>query len=124
MGCSYPSFCNPAPALLERQRRHRTAHAALVAEILNMLAGGARAATPERDGQREPLTESETRVLRYLPTNLSVPEIAGEIFLSANTVKTHMRHLYGKLGVNSRREAVERARSLGLLAPSGVRTAI
>jgi LuxR family transcriptional regulator, maltose regulon positive regulatory protein len=63
----------------------------------------------------EPLTVSETRVLRYLPTHLGTPEIAAELFLSANTVKTHLRHLYRKLGAHSRREAVQRARAIGLL---------
>jgi LuxR family maltose regulon positive regulatory protein len=67
---------------------------------------------PER--LREPLSESETRALRYLPTNLTVPEIADEIYLSVNTVKTHMRHLYGKLGAHGRAQA----RALGLLALS------
>src|SRR4029077_1446525 len=69
----------------------------------------------------EPLTESETRVLRYLPTNLQVPEIARELSLSVNTVRTHTRHLYEKLDAHSRTEAVERARTLGLLAPSSRR---
>jgi len=68
-------------------------------------------------GGSEPLTDSETRVLRYLPTNLTAPEIAGELWLSVNTVSTHTRHLYAKLGVHSRHEAVHRARALGLLAP-------
>lgn len=63
----------------------------------------------------EPLTVSETRVLRYLPTHMGTPEIAAELFLSANTVKTHLRHLYRKLGAHSRREAVQRARAIGLL---------
>jgi LuxR family transcriptional regulator, maltose regulon positive regulatory protein len=66
----------------------------------------------------EPLSHSETRVLRYLPTKLSAPEIADEMYLSVNTVKTHMRHLYDKLGAHRRHEAVEQARALGLLAPS------
>jgi LuxR family maltose regulon positive regulatory protein len=61
---------------------------------------------------------SENRVLRYLPTNLRVPEIADQLTVSVNTVRTHIRHLYEKLGVHSRTEAVERARALGLLAPS------
>jgi DNA-binding CsgD family transcriptional regulator len=64
------------------------------------------------------LTESETRVLRYLPTHLGASEIAAELCLSANTVKTHVRHLYLKLGVHSRREAVQRARAIGLLTGS------
>ena len=58
----------------------------------------------------EPLTDSETRVLRYLPTHLTVHDIANELFLSVNTVNTHRRHLYAKLGVHSRHEAVDRAR--------------
>jgi LuxR family transcriptional regulator, maltose regulon positive regulatory protein len=57
-------------------------------------------------------------VLRYLSTHLRATEIAGELHLSANTVKTHLRHLYQKLGAHSRREAVERARVFGLLASS------
>jgi LuxR family maltose regulon positive regulatory protein len=118
-GVLLPFLVHPAPALLERHSRQRTAHASLVAEILNRLAG-AKAASPsgEPERLREPLSESETRVLRYLPTNLSVPEIADEIYLSVNTVKTHMRHLYGKLGAHGRGQAVQRARALGLLAPS------
>jgi LuxR family maltose regulon positive regulatory protein len=66
----------------------------------------------------EPLTQGETRVLRYLPTNLSAPEIARELSLSVTTVRTHVRHIFAKLGANHRTEAVERARALGLLAPS------
>jgi LuxR family maltose regulon positive regulatory protein len=56
-------------------------------------------------------------VLRYLPSNLSAPEIGNELILSPHTVKTHMRNIYAKLGVHRRAEAVERARELGLLAP-------
>jgi LuxR family transcriptional regulator, maltose regulon positive regulatory protein len=67
--------------------------------------------------QRESLTHGESRVLLYLPTNLSAREIAGELYLSVNTVKTHQRHVYAKLGARSRTEAVKRARTLGLLAP-------
>ena len=64
------------------------------------------------------LTYGETRVLHYLPTNLSAREIADELYLSVNTIKTHQRHLYQKLGARSRSQAVEQARTLGLLAPS------
>jgi LuxR family transcriptional regulator, maltose regulon positive regulatory protein len=69
----------------------------------------------------EPLTVSETRVLRYLPTHMGAPEIAAELFLSANTVKTHLRHLYRKLGAHNRREAVQQARAIGLLTASARR---
>ena len=64
---------------------------------------------------REPLTKSELRVLRYLPTNLTQPEIAAELYLSVNTVNTHISHLYTKLGTHRRGAAVER-RAVGLLA--------
>ena len=118
----------PAPGLLERHARQRTAHAALIADILSLLAGtsppgaGSSAAPPGQPRSlREPLSRAETRVLRYLPTNLTVPEIAGQLYLSANTVRTHMRHLYDKLGAHRRHEAVDRARALGLLAPSARR---
>jgi DNA-binding CsgD family transcriptional regulator len=66
----------------------------------------------------EPLTAGETRVLRYLPSHLAAPGIAAELSLSANTVKTHLRHLYRKLGAHSRQEAVQRARAIGLLTGS------
>ena len=68
-----------------------------------------------------PLSDSEVRVLRYLPTHLSAPEIAGQLSVSHNTVKTHMRNLYAKLGAHRRTDAVIRARELGLLAPSAAR---
>jgi len=113
---------NPVPGLLERHARHHTTHASLIAEILSLLAGNRSAPPPA--GPRpplEPLSESELRVLRYLPTNLTAPEIAGELYVSRNTVKTHMRNLYAKLGTHRRAEAVTRARGLGLLAPSAPR---
>jgi len=69
----------------------------------------------------EPISEMEMRVLRYLPTNLTAPELAHELCLSVHTIKTHIRHLYTKLGVHGRGEAVQRARALGLLAPSSRR---
>jgi LuxR family transcriptional regulator, maltose regulon positive regulatory protein len=108
----------PAPGLLERHARHRTAHASLIAEILSMLAGNKPAPPAGAQPLLEPLSDSETRVLRYLPTNLSAREIANELYVSPNTVKTHMHRLYAKLGTHRRGEAVTRARALGLLAPS------
>jgi LuxR family transcriptional regulator, maltose regulon positive regulatory protein len=63
------------------------------------------------------LRPSERRVLVYLPTHLSTAEIAAELSLSTNTVKTHLRHLYATLGAHRRSDAVRRARELGLLPP-------
>ncbi len=116
-GLLFPFLLDPAPGLLDRHRRLGTAHAVLISEILNVLSGSeAHEGSPPR--LIEPLSESEIRVLRYLPTKLSAPEIADQLYLSVNTVKTHMRHAYDKLGVHRRHEAVEQARALGLLAPS------
>jgi LuxR family transcriptional regulator, maltose regulon positive regulatory protein len=120
-----PFLLYPVSGLLERHARHRTGHAALVAEIRGLLAGtraGPRhgAPPPSRPAPPllEPLSGSELRVLRYLPTNLSMPEIARELSVSPNTVKTHVRHLYAKFGTHHRTEAVDLARSLGMLAAS------
>jgi LuxR family maltose regulon positive regulatory protein len=66
---------------------------------------------------REELSEAELRVVRFLPSNLKASEIANELFVSPNTVRTHLRHIYTKLDAHSRGEAVARARELGLLAP-------
>ena len=121
-GLLLPFLLHPAPDLLERQARLRTTHAALISEILNLLSGQTPAASSEDvPPLREPLSESELRVLRYLPTNLRAPEIAGELFVSLNTIRTHMRNLYAKLGVHSRADAVKRARELGLLSPSSLK---
>ena len=110
---------HPAPGLLERHARQRTAHAALLAQIRDLLAGN-RPAPPAGAQQPplEPLSKTEIRVLRYLPTHLSAREIAAELSVSTSTVKTHLRNLYAKLSAHSRTEAVEQARTLGLLAPS------
>jgi LuxR family transcriptional regulator, maltose regulon positive regulatory protein len=131
-GLLFPFLIAPVPDLLERHRRLGTAHAVLISEILNVLAGRKPVQRPDseggrggaqaiRGGLREPLSQAEARVLRYLPTKLSAPEIADQLYLSVNTVKTHMRHLYDKLGVHRRHEAVEQARAVGLLAPSSQR---
>ena len=111
----FPSHIHPAPGLLERHARQRTAHAALSADILSWLAG---TSPPGAGSPAAPLSQAETRVLRYLPTNLTAPEIASQLYLSVNTVQTHVRHLYEKLGAHRRSEAVDQARALGLLAPS------
>jgi LuxR family maltose regulon positive regulatory protein len=123
-GILLPFLLDRVPALLERHRQGQTAHPGLISQILDLLPRPARpapppAAQPDRaGGLDEQLTDTETRVLRYLPTHLTAPEIAAELWLSVNTVNTHTRHVYAKLGVHSRHEAVDRARVLGLLAPS------
>ena len=108
--------------LLEALPRHETAHAALLADILGVLHGSSPAAT-----QQSPLppagelSPGELRVLRYLPTNLSRPQIAGELSVSPNTVSTHLRSIYAKLQVRDRSSAVQRARELRLLAAGRAR---
>ncbi|HSF26735.1 MAG TPA: LuxR C-terminal-related transcriptional regulator [Actinomycetes bacterium] len=64
-----------------------------------------------------PLTARELSIVRLLPFDLSFRDIGRELFLSLNTVKTHGRSIYRKLGVRSRAEAVVRARELGLFEP-------
>jgi LuxR family transcriptional regulator, maltose regulon positive regulatory protein len=119
---------HPAPGLLERHARNCAEHAGLIAEILSLLPGEHTRhedRSPKPDGRRQvappgltqPLSQSETRVLHYLPTNLSTPQIARELSLSVTTVRTHVRHVFVKLDVHHRTEAVARARALGLLAP-------
>jgi LuxR family maltose regulon positive regulatory protein len=107
-------------ALLRARIRSGTAHRAIAGELL--------AAFEERDHERrtvapllEPLSERECAILRYLPTTLSNREIAAELFVTTNTVKTHLRSIYRKLDVARRREAVERARDLRLLSTAGRR---
>jgi LuxR family transcriptional regulator, maltose regulon positive regulatory protein len=103
--------------LLEGLPRHQTAHAALLADILDVLHGSAPAAQEQSSSPpAQELSPGELRVLRYLPTNLSRPEIAGELSVSLNTVSTHLRSIYAKLQVTDRSAAVQRARELRLLA--------
>lgn len=93
---------------------HSTSHAALIADILDAAGGGgahAVSAPPAED-----LSPTELRLLRYLPTNLTRPEIAGELSVSVNTVNTHIRNIYAKLGVTDRSTAVQRGRELRLLS--------
>ena len=62
-----------------------------------------------------PLTQRETNILHYLASTLPVKDIAATLYISTNTVKTHQRSIYGKLGAGDRREAVAHARELGLI---------
>jgi LuxR family maltose regulon positive regulatory protein len=113
----FPFAMNEAAELLDALPRHETAHGALLADIIDLLRGGSAASTDrERPSQPEELSPSELRVLRYLPTNMTRPEIARELYVSINTVNTHIRNVYSKLGARDRSSAVQRARELRLLA--------
>jgi LuxR family maltose regulon positive regulatory protein len=118
----WPFVITHSKELLDRHPRQHTAHAALISRIYEVLSGRA---PQERGGHRPPLpanlTAGELRVLRYLSSNFSAPEIGAELYLSVNTVKTHMRHIYEKLGVRRRADAIERAHALGLLPAPSVR---
>jgi LuxR family transcriptional regulator, maltose regulon positive regulatory protein len=112
-----PFAMTGSPELLEALPRHETAHAALLADILDVMRGASPMpedlSVPPQAGQLSP---GELRVLRYLPTNMSRPEIAAELSVSVNTVSTHIRSIYAKLGADDRSAAVRRARELRLLA--------
>ena len=107
--------------LLEALPRHQTAHAALLTDILDVLRGVSPAAGDQRHYPlEEELSPGELRMLRYLPTNLSRPQIASELTVSVNTVSTHIRSIYTKLGAEDRSAAVYRARGLRLLSVVGM----
>jgi len=73
------------------------------------------APAPAGRASEEGLSERERQVLRLLATELSGPEIAGELYVSVNTLRTHTKHIFSKLDVNTRRAAVRRATDLSLL---------
>jgi LuxR family transcriptional regulator, maltose regulon positive regulatory protein len=118
-GIVLPFVLAPVGKMLERLPRHRTAHATLLTTILDLLAGRSLGSHGGPRPAINELSEAELRVVRYLPSNLKAPEIAAELFVSANTIRTHMRHIYAKLDVHNRSEAVGRARELRLLGPPG-----
>lgn len=89
-----------------------TPDAVVLSEWIEATAATIEAAT---DSEVSGLTAAELRVLQFLPTHHSFPQIAAQLFVSPNTVKTQAQSVYRKLGVSSRREAVEAARSAGLL---------
>jgi LuxR family maltose regulon positive regulatory protein len=121
----FPFVLTEAAELLVVLPRHETAHGALLADILDLLQG-----TPARGTDRGPLDQTEElsptelRVLRYLPTNLTRPEIAQELYVSVNTVNTHIRNIYSKLGARDRSSAVGRARELRLLSTGRSRASL
>jgi LuxR family maltose regulon positive regulatory protein len=122
------TFVDEGAPMARLLRALRSCSSAVSAEYTSQLLdafglSGASAALPEAepDPSRsaalalESLTDREMQVLRLLTTELSGPEIAQELYLSVNTVKTHTKRIYDKLGAHSRYEAVEQAQELGLL---------
>ena len=101
--------------LLRAQIRSGTAHRAIVGELIAAFEDRLPARRPVTP-LLEPLSDREQAILRYLPTTLSNREIASELFVTTNTVKTHLRSIYRKLDVARRRDAVDRARDLRLLS--------
>jgi LuxR family maltose regulon positive regulatory protein len=113
----YPFAMNNAAELLDVVPRDQTAHSALLADVVDLLRGApARPSDTVHLRQPEELSPSELRVLRFLPTNLTRPEIARSLHVSVNTVNTHIRSIYSKLGASDRSSAVLRARELRLVA--------
>ena len=90
-------------------------HAGFAGRILERFDAQAPRPSGPADAASVPLTDSERAVLRFLPSHMTNEEISQALFLSINTVKTHLRSAYRKLGVSSRREAIARGRRLGLL---------
>ena len=115
---SYRAFLDGGPAVrsaLTVLIRPASQGAALTARILQRFdTCPARPGDPP-GGAAVPLTSSELAVLRFLPSHMTNQEIAEALFLSINTVKTHLRSVYRKLSVTTRRQAISRASRLGLL---------
>ncbi len=110
-------------AVLTAQRTQRGAAAQRIAGYASRLLSamgvempGAKPSAPSSADLVEPLSEREFEILRLLATSLSTPEIARELILSANTVRSHVKSIYGKLNVHGRIEAIQRARELRLLS--------
>ena len=100
--------------LLAEHLRKAVSHRWFASELLRNLDGsnGSRLLPAEL---LEPLSVREGEVLRFLPTMMSNSDIASELFVSVNTVKTHVKSIYRKLDVTRRQDAVRRARQLHLL---------
>jgi DNA-binding CsgD family transcriptional regulator len=86
----------------------------------NPASSPAAAEVPSVHGLVEPLTSRELEILRLAATGITVDEIAGQLFLSPNTVKTHLTHVYAKLGARGRADAVRAAIHCGCLSPADI----
>jgi LuxR family transcriptional regulator, maltose regulon positive regulatory protein len=111
-------FTGAGPATRDLMVAHLdsgTAYWSLLGELVAAVGASSAKVVPSTPRLGEPLTDRELMVLRYLQSVLSTAEIASELYLSVNTVKTHLRNIYRKLDTTRRREAVRRGRELHLL---------
>jgi LuxR family maltose regulon positive regulatory protein len=110
------SFVDEGDELLPLLRQQTGAGPAwFVQDVLAAIEASAKTTSSGADGLVDPLSDREQVVLSYLPSWVSSSEIAAELYISLNTLKSHLRSIYRKLGASSRREAVTQARSRGLL---------
>ena len=100
--------------LLAEHLRRAVSHRWFASELVRRLEGGTSARVPPAE-LLEPLSVREGEVLRFLPTMMSNADIASELYVSVNTVKTHVKSIYRKLEVTRRQDAVRRARQLHIL---------
>ena len=108
-------FVDEGPPMLALLR-DRSSHRGRNAYVDRLIAAcGDAPAPPTKQPLIEPLSDRELEVLRLLAGDLTGPDIARELYVSLNTLRTHTKHIFAKLGVTSRREAVTRANELGLL---------
>jgi LuxR family maltose regulon positive regulatory protein len=109
-----------ARALVEQARElvERFADPGVLPALLEQTEGALGSRPRRRVQGTAPLTERELAVLRLLPTRLSTREIGRELYVSVNTVRSHVQAIYRKLQVTSRAEAVTHARELGLISRS------
>jgi LuxR family maltose regulon positive regulatory protein len=115
-GLRQPFLVN-APLVRDMLVAHLTAgtgYANIITDVTGAVTDTA-AAPPTRPFGVEPLTERELIVLRHLRSMMSTTEIASMLSVSANTVKTHVKNVYRKLGVGRRRDAIRRAQEVGLI---------
>ena len=115
--CEHDDPVGPELLREARQAVDRCADAGVVGAALARIEArhGLADRAPAQPGLVEEITDRELAVLRYLPSQLSQREIAGELYVSLNTVKTHCKAIYRKLGVDSRQAAIHAARRHGLL---------
>ena len=105
-------FVRADPAILQRFPELPTEHSAFRDQVMERADKGR---SPQPAKLADPLTDRELEVLSYLPSRLTNSELADHFYVSVNTIKTHMAHIYRKLDVPNRNGAIVRAREIGLL---------